>query len=84
MKQMESGVTYHHVYKPESSSKRRKALIEHARALQLAGRMDESQSTMEEVHRLALEQYSTSASEREDPLSALERFRYKSGPSKRW
>jgi hypothetical protein len=53
---MERDVTYHHVYTPERSSKRRKALIEHARALRLAGRMDESQSTMEEVHRLALEQ----------------------------
>jgi len=74
MKQMESDVTYHHVDKPESSSK---TLIEHARALRLAGRMDERQSTMGEVHRLALEQYSTSASKRVDPLSALECFRYK-------
>jgi len=53
---MEHDVTYYHVYKPESNSKRRKALIEHARALRLAGPTNERQSTMEEVHRLALEQ----------------------------
>ena len=46
---------------PERGSAQRKALIQHARALRLAGRISQAKSKMEDLHRLALEQYISTA-----------------------
>jgi len=52
----------------------RKALIEHARELRLRGYISEANRTMEQVHWLALKQYSNAEESQPDPMQALERF----------
>ena len=56
---------------PERGSAQRKALIQHARAMRLAGRISQAKSKMEDLHGLALEQYCGEQKQQDAHLSIM-------------